>query len=35
MPGASAPPVATPVGGTPPPAVPSASGSGGLGGAAA
>jgi polyhydroxyalkanoate synthesis repressor PhaR len=36
MPGASAPPVASPVGGTtPPPAVPSASGSGGLGGAAA
>ena len=35
MPGASAPPVATPAGGTPPPAAPSATGSGGLGGAAA
>ncbi|HLK92579.1 MAG TPA: polyhydroxyalkanoate synthesis regulator DNA-binding domain-containing protein [Polyangia bacterium] len=34
MPGASAPPAATPVGGTPP-AAPSAAGSGGLGGAAA
>jgi polyhydroxyalkanoate synthesis repressor PhaR len=35
MPGASVPPVATPAGGTPPPAAPSATGSGGLGGAAA
>jgi polyhydroxyalkanoate synthesis repressor PhaR len=35
MPGASTPPVASPVGGTPPPAAPSAAGSGGLGGAAA
>jgi polyhydroxyalkanoate synthesis repressor PhaR len=35
MPGASAPPVAGPVGGTPPSAPPSAAGTGGLGGAAA